>query len=256
MDSQTTWNDVAAAVLALTDTQAGDDDPVTPLYELALASTGLLAVDAAAVFLLDGHGRLVPVAADPDGARRIDQHQDPCRPGPCEECIDAGSAVSCSDLTTDDAPWREFARGARGQGFRAVHAVPLARGNDVIGALVLLRRVAGFLTPTDQASARHLAAAAAGGILDRRAVCGLRSENAQLRHALQSRVTIEQAKGFLVGRLGLGPDEAFLGLRQYARSHRSPLRDVAQAVIDGTARSGPDRPRDRDGRGYGHSMTP
>jgi AmiR/NasT family two-component response regulator len=38
---------------------------------------------------------------------------------------------------------------------------------------------------------------------------------------------------FLAGRLGLAPDEAFLGLRQYARSHRAPLRDVAQAVIDG-----------------------
>ena len=233
MEPQHTQNDVTEAVLALTDTRAVDDDPVTPLHDLALASTDLLAVDAAAVFLVDGLGRLVPVAAVPAGTEQVDQVQDHCRSGPCQDCVHAGGAVSCSDLTRDGAPWQEFGRGVRAEGFRAVHAVPLARGAEVIGCLVLLRRVAGALSSTEQSSARHLATAAASGILHRRDVQGLLTRNAQLEHALESRIAIEQAKGCLVGRHDLTPDEAFARLRQYARSHRERLHDVAQAVIDG-----------------------
>jgi GAF domain-containing protein len=233
MDLQSTRNEIAETVLALTDTGATDDEPAGRLRVLALASTDLLAVDAAVVFLLDGHGRLRPAAANPADTDQIDQLQGRCRPGPCEDCVHAGSPVSCSDLTRDSPPWEDFARGARAGGFRAVHAVPLARGSEVLGCLVVLRRVAGPLTQADQTSARHLAAAAACGIVRHRVLQGLLAENAQLEGALQSRITIEQAKGCLIGRHGLSPDEAFVSLRQYARSHRTCIRDVAQAVIDG-----------------------
>ena len=52
---------------------------------------------------------------------------------------------------------------------------------------------------------------------------------AQLEHALQSRVVIEQAKGIIAERHGLQLDEAFDLIRRAARSQRMKLHDfVAQ----------------------------
>ena len=55
----------------------------------------------------------------------------------------------------------------------------------------------------------------------------------QLETALQTRVIIEQAKGFLAGRVGITPEAAFELLRRYARSHQEAMRDVSRRVVDG-----------------------
>lgn len=55
---------------------------------------------------------------------------------------------------------------------------------------------------------------------------------AQLEHALQSRIVIEQAKGILAERLRLTLAEAFEVLRRAARSNGLKAQVVAQAVID------------------------
>lgn len=54
----------------------------------------------------------------------------------------------------------------------------------------------------------------------------------QLRHALDSRVLIEQAKGILSAERGISVDDAFALLRRRARDHGEPLRDVADAVVN------------------------
>src|SRR6266496_151750 len=56
---------------------------------------------------------------------------------------------------------------------------------------------------------------------------------AQLEHALHSRVAIEQAKGIVAERYGLGLDEAFQLIRRAARSHRIKLHDLARAIRPG-----------------------
>ena len=64
----------------------------------------------------------------------------------------------------------------------------------------------------------------------------------QLQHALNSRVTIEQAKGVLSERNSVGMDAAFEALRRYARNHNQKLTDVALAVIRGDIVPGADAP--------------
>ncbi len=54
---------------------------------------------------------------------------------------------------------------------------------------------------------------------------------AQLEHALTSRIVIEQAKGMLAERFGIGLDEAFSLLRRAARTNRMKLRDLAAQVV-------------------------
>ena len=59
------------------------------------------------------------------------------------------------------------------------------------------------------------------------------SRIAQLETALESRLSIELAKGYLAGRHDLAPDDAYQLLRGYARSHHLTLRDVCRRVVAG-----------------------
>jgi enoyl-CoA hydratase/carnithine racemase len=56
---------------------------------------------------------------------------------------------------------------------------------------------------------------------------------AQLEQALQSRVAIEQAKGVLAERYGLGLDEAFEVIRRASRSNRMKLHDLVRKIRPG-----------------------
>lgn len=59
----------------------------------------------------------------------------------------------------------------------------------------------------------------------------LRTHNAQLMRALESRVVIEQAKGVLAERYALPIDAAFDVLRRSARSNRSSIHELAARVV-------------------------
>jgi AmiR/NasT family two-component response regulator len=56
---------------------------------------------------------------------------------------------------------------------------------------------------------------------------------AQLQHALNSRVAIEQAKGVLAERYGLTFDEAFELIRRGARQNRIKLHDLVVRIRPG-----------------------
>jgi len=60
----------------------------------------------------------------------------------------------------------------------------------------------------------------------------------QLQSALTSRVTIEQAKGFLAARAGTDPETAFLAIRRHARDHNKRLIDVARSIVLGDIQLG------------------
>lgn len=71
-------------------------------------------------------------------------------------------------------------------------------------------------------------------VLQHQASTEIQEVNAQLAHALSSRILVEQAKGVIFERAGVGMDEAFSRLRGYARGHGLLLSDVARAAIEGT----------------------
>jgi AmiR/NasT family two-component response regulator len=59
----------------------------------------------------------------------------------------------------------------------------------------------------------------------------LEEENEQLRSALASRIVIEQAKGVLIERLDMSPDEVFDLIRAAARRGRMNIHVVAEEIL-------------------------
>lgn len=113
--------------------------------------------------------------------------------------------------------------------------VPLVLDERVIGALALTFP----LEPASAAPDREdLEAVARVGEMATRELSRrverdeLSSTIDQLRQALDSRVVIEQAKGFLAASHDESPADAFSRLRDHARSSGARLHDVARKVID------------------------
>src|ERR1700730_1208038 len=103
-----------------------------------------------------------------------------------------------------------------------------------IGALNLFRADEGQLEEADRLAAQAFADVATIAILQHRAGAEAKVVNQQLHDALNTRITIEQAKGVVAERAGLDMEQSFSRLRNHARNHTLRLVDVAQGVIDGT----------------------
>ncbi|GAA4622026.1 GAF and ANTAR domain-containing protein [Actinoallomurus vinaceus] len=230
----------------LTDTLVDDFDIIDFLDRLAARGVELLDVTACGLLLVDHRGNLNLVAASTERARLLELLQLQSSQGPCLEAYRSGRPVHCTDLSGADATarWPRFAPAAAEAGFTSVHALPMRLRTDVIGAMNLFSV---GQDPPDEATielGQTLANAATIGIVHQRALHHREMVTEQLQGALNSRILIEQAKGFVAEREGVSVDDAFVALREYARSGNSKLVEVAEAVIDGRL-SVPSRERAR-----------
>lgn len=104
---------------------------------------------------------------------------------------------------------------------------------DIIDLLTVLADRCVELVDAD-AAGMALADVASIAILQHEATRETQVLADQLQHALDSRISIEQAKGMISERGQIDMDAAFLSLRSYARGHRQPLTSVATAIVAGT----------------------
>jgi GAF domain-containing protein len=225
---------LASAFVTLADTLVVGYDVVDLLHTLVETCAELVDAKAAGLLLSDGNGGLEVVASTSESSRLVELMQLSSGHGPCVECYGTGLVVEVEDIESSEKDWPDFRETALAQGFRSVHAVPMRLRGNVIGALNMFRSTPGFFTPSDSAIAQSLADVATIGILQERAIRESDIATAQLQHALDSRVVIEQAKGVISQVRDVDMDEAFRKLRSYARSHSLNLRDVAELVVNRT----------------------
>jgi GAF domain-containing protein len=221
---------INAAFVAVADTLTADYDLIDLLHTLVGVCADVLDVDAAGLVLADDDGDLQVLASTSEQADLVEVMQLAAGAGPCVDCFRTGTVVDIADIAESGGRWPEFQAAAIGQGFRAVHATPMRLRGQVLGAMNLFSVDPGNLNDADAAVAQALADVATIGILQERSIreTGIVAE--QLRWALESRVIIEQAKGVLSALDGVGVDEAFDRLREYARNHNLTLRAVAEGV--------------------------
>src|SRR5271169_5369328 len=202
----------------LTDTMVASFDVIDFLHVLTDRSVQLLDVSAAGLLLADPRGELRVVAASSQAVRLLELFQLQNDQGPCLECFRTGRPITAADLTAAAQRCPRFARAAVQAGFVTVEALPMRLRDQVIGALNLFCAEPGSFDPADLRIAQALADVATIGLLHERNVRRRETVAEQLQAALNSRVVIEQAKGKLAERLGIGMDRAFTMLRDYART--------------------------------------
>jgi transcriptional regulator with GAF, ATPase, and Fis domain len=222
---------VREAFIELTDTLVTDFDIIDFLGRLAIRCTELLGVGACGILLADHHGVLNLVGASTEQARLLELSQLRDAEGPCLDAYHTGRAVHRADLGDDDPRWPRFAAVARAAGFAAVHALPMRLREQRIGALNLFSAEPGPLDADTVALGQALADAATIGIVHQRALARSEVVAEQLQAALNSRIVIEQAKGFLAERLSVTVEDAFTMMRRHAREHHRKLTDVAADIV-------------------------
>lgn len=218
--------------VALADTMVADFDIIDFLHTLTDRATDLLAASASGVLLADPRGHLRVAAASSDAAELVELCQLQNDQGPCLDCYRTGQPVAALDLAAPGQRWPWFAGVATRSGFRAVHAVPMRLRDQVIGGLNLFRNEPGPFDASSQRLGQALADIATIGLLQERNVRRVETLAEQLQAALNSRVVIEQAKGKLAERQGIGMDAAFGLLRDQARNNNQRLTDIARQFID------------------------
>lgn len=226
---------VGEVFVALGDTLAEDFEVAGFLGGLAGYCLELLDTDGAGVMLAGAGGDLELLASTDEITRRLELSELVDRDGPCVAAYRTGVWVDHPSLDSA-APRRPgFDRSALAAGYRSAHAVPMRRGEQVIGVLNLFRRDSGPLPPHGKQLARALTDMATIGLLNRREVATHRTVAVQIQQAFTTRLIIEQAKGLLAGQLRVRPDQAFQRLRRHARQNNRNLAELAQAVVDGAA---------------------
>lgn len=217
-------------MILLADTLVEDFDVLDYLDLLLRRSIEVLGADAGGVMLVDGSGHLQVLASSDEPTRLMELYELQRAEGPCVEAHQTGRPVVEPDLRTDPR-WPAFTSHAVDAGFGAAFAFPLVLRGHGIGALNLLRAQPGPIAEEDMRTAQALAHMAAIGILQHRAVREAQALARELQTALNSRVVLEQAKGFIAEQTGGDMGMAYQRLRWHARNHNLTIREVATAVI-------------------------
>ncbi|WP_018333324.1 ANTAR domain-containing protein [Actinomycetospora chiangmaiensis] len=181
--------------------------------------------------LLCRRGRPEPAGAADGPARELDDLQVDLGQGPAVDVLAAPgpAVVEVGDLAAADERWPVFAPVARGRGVVAVLSVALVPRDRPLGAVTLYVRGEGALPPGAADVVSTFAVPAAMALHAARRVAGL-------DQAVTSRDLIGQAKGVLMQRDGIGPDEAFGRLVAASQHTNLKLVDVARWLVDDAMR--------------------
>jgi len=218
--------------VTLTDTLVDDYDVVDLLQNLVDSVVDIFDASAAGILLVNPAQELEVLASTSERSSFLGLLQLDAGEGPCIECFATGTTVSVHDRDEMHRRWPVFAEAAAESGYASVHSIPMRLRDTTLGSLNLFRETAGELNRDDARAAQALTDVATISILQQRSLEHAELAQHQLQRALDSRVVIEQAKGFVAHTHQVGMDEAFTILRTHARAHQELLADVARAVVE------------------------
>ena len=110
-------------------------------------------------------------------------------------------------------------------------SIPMRHGGAVVGELALHRTTPDDFGAAAVEDAQRLADVLAMMVVRVRTLHDATAVVSQLRHALTSRVVVEQAKGMVAADLGVTVEQALEHMRYYARPRQLRLADVAADIV-------------------------
>jgi len=223
---------LARIFVEVADTLVSEFDLTDFLHMLVNRAADLIEGATVGLLVTDQHDELRFVAASDENTRLLELFQVQSEEGPCMDAYRTGAPVTNVDLRRAGARWPLFAPHATQAGYRSVHAFPLRLRNDVIGAMNVFGSAPGLvLNQADVQILQALTDIAAISLLQERSIRRGELLTEQLQGALNSRITIEQAKGRLAQVHDITADQAFTLLRNYARNSNRRLIDIATTVV-------------------------
>ncbi|MGY2874061.1 GAF domain-containing protein [Marmoricola sp. URHA0025 HA25] len=201
------------------------------LYMLAEHVNEVLGLAGTGVSLADSDDRLHPVTGINQLTTHLEETEERLQEGPCINAFRDSAVVTARTSAELSEVWPSWSRAAEREGVQAVAGVPLRAGDLPLGSVNLYRRSDESWDASELGVAELFADMASGYIANRAELERSQQRSAQLQHALDARVVIEQAKGVLATNLNCSVDHAFTVLRDHARRTSSSLRVVAHAVV-------------------------
>lgn len=164
-------------------------------------------------------------------APEIDSAQYESGSGPCLDAYRHRTVYRIHD-TESEKRWVEFASAAAAHGIRSTISFPMVANGEDIGTLNLYSpEVAGF-AEVDEALGLKLADQVGVLITNSQVYWDAYRLTENLREAMRSRSTIEQAKGILMAQSHCTPDEAFDLLVRASQRENRKLRDIATEIAE------------------------
>jgi GAF domain-containing protein len=210
---------------------ATDHDIVGALDEAVHACVALFRVTGSGLMIADEQNTLRYVAASDGPSHVMEEVQSTAGDGPCVAAFVTNDIVATEDVSADPR-WQSITAPLAGQGIAAVLGCPLRLGGVPVGTIdVYLDK------PHSWDESERAALARYSDVVESTLGAAMAAHRAgeiagQLQYALDYRVVIERAVGYLMAQRRLDPVVAFNLLRRAARDQRRKIAEVAQQLLD------------------------
>lgn len=195
----------------------------------SIARRALPGSESVSITLLRGDN---PFTAAHDGQMALDadELQYARGYGPCLDAGRSGLVLLIDDMSTDER-WPDYTRHAAAQGVGSSLSVPLPFQAGTVGALNNYSSRPHAFDDADVELATTIAPWIAYALNHASEAASAADETANMTAAMASRAVIEQAKGILMERHKLTPDQAFNLLTRASQHTGVKLRDVAEELV-------------------------
>ena len=217
-------------LVALTGLQTGARDRSKVLTEVASMCQDAFEVRVATSITLGPPLSPELVSTDSRLAQQMDGAQVVAGEGPCQTAWDDRVTVCSRDLRSDTR-WPRLDRHLADVPVESVVSVPLFVGEEIVGSLNLYGTEEALCTEGAAVSAELLGSTLCAVLQEIEIKTELTQLNDHLGKALESRATIDQAKGIVMATEGCDADEAFTVLARLSSVNNVKLRDVAARVV-------------------------
>ncbi|WP_206785529.1 GAF and ANTAR domain-containing protein [Amycolatopsis sp. MtRt-6] len=204
---------------------------------VSLASATITAADGVGVTLVDADGGFVTSTASAPLVREADALQYELDDGPCMTALAGCSPQRIDDVATERR-WRRWCAAVAGSGLRSAVTAPMVTEDGCHGAIKIYATTPGAFGPADERALATFAERAAVLVANARAYERASRFSDQFKLTLRDRDLITLAKGFLMGRDGLGEDAAFDRLLSLARGHGTSPAETAARLVGPEPREG------------------
>lgn len=219
-----------ASLRRVTVAQHDEDALLTSLQHSIDACVDLFGLTGSGLMLVDDQNALRYVAATDGPGRILEVVQTELGEGPCVDTLVNDKLTVTDDLETDPR-WPQLAPRVVPHGIRAVLGAQVRLGGVPVGSLNVyvdrphqwddseIRAITRYSDLIETMLTTALAAKRAGDLAE------------QLQYALDYRVLIERAVGYLMARDRLDATVAFDRLRRAARNSRRKIGEVADDLL-------------------------